>query len=212
MSLSSAIQRLLAANREMWTNIFRWLFILVAGKAAKGQPGETSNAKIQTSKKIQISRIKPEWREERFGDAHWSEYPDVVGEGGQVGVYELDDPTTADSPDRHLAVANHGRFALHRQTTAGVPQTSQSAVSRVSQPADRPLTGRARLLNGLPIGKSAIPQVGKPAVRTSKMPNKVQTLPPPWALAGKTGAPVDRAFSPDGNGGRGFPGRCPGLV
>ena len=154
----------------MWTNIFRWLCFLVAGKAAKGQPGETSNAKIQTSKKIQISRIKPEWREERFGDAHWSEYPDVVGEGGQVGVYELDDPTTADSPDRHLAVANHGRFALHRQTTAGVPQTSQSAVSRVSQPADRPLTGRARLLNGLPIGKSAIRQVGKPAVHNGKMP------------------------------------------
>jgi hypothetical protein len=72
-------------------------------------------------------------------------------------------------------VANHGRFALHRQTTAGVPQTSQSAVSRVSQPADRPLTGRARLLNGLPIGKSAIPQVGKPAAHTGQKP-KVQAL------------------------------------
>jgi hypothetical protein len=47
----------------------------------------------------------------------------------------------------------------------GVAQTSQSAVSRVSQPADASPTGRARLLNGLLIGKSAIQQVGKPAVR-----------------------------------------------
>jgi hypothetical protein len=69
------------------------------------------------------------------------------------------------SHPRRLEVATHARSALRRQTTAGVPQTSQSAVSRVSQPADRPFTGRVQLLNGLPIGKSAIPQVGKPAVR-----------------------------------------------
>jgi hypothetical protein len=45
------------------------------------------------------------------------------------------------------------------------PQTSQSAVSRVSQPADCSPSGRVQLLDGLPIGKSAIQQVGKPAVR-----------------------------------------------
>jgi hypothetical protein len=80
------------------------------------------------------------------------------------------------APYRHLAVSNHGRFALRRRTTAGVPQTSQSAVSRVSQPADRPLTGRARLRNVLPIRKSAIPQVGKPAVRTGQMPIRCSAL------------------------------------
>ena len=41
---------------------------------------------------------------------------------------------------------------MRLRSTAGVPQTSQSAVSRVSQPAHRPLTGRVRFLNGLPIG------------------------------------------------------------
>ena len=81
------------------------------------------------------------------------------------------------APYTPLTVANHEGSALRRQTTAGVPQTSQSAVSRVSQPADRPLTGRARLLNGLPIGKSAIPQVGKPAVRTPKNFNDPDQAP-----------------------------------
>jgi hypothetical protein len=80
------------------------------------------------------------------------------------------------APYGHLAVSNHARSTLRRQTTAGVPQTSQSAVSRVSQPADRPLPGRARLLNGLPIRKSAIRQVGKPAVRTGQMPNRCSAL------------------------------------
>ena len=56
-------------------------------------------------------------------------------------------------------------FGTAHRLPSGVPQTSQSAVSRVSQPADRPLTGRVRFLNALPIGKSAIRQVGKPAVR-----------------------------------------------
>jgi hypothetical protein len=54
---------------------------------------------------------------------------------------------------------------LQRATGGPVPQTSQSAVSRVSQPADRPTTGRAAPLSDLPIGKSAIRQVGKPAVQ-----------------------------------------------
>jgi len=60
------------------------------------------------------------------------------------------------------------RYVRPRRTRAGfsrVPQTSQSAVSRVSQPAERSFTARARFLNGLPIGKSAVQQVGKPAVR-----------------------------------------------
>jgi hypothetical protein len=67
-------------------------------------------------------------------------------------------------------VLAHSATTVRRQTTAGVPQTSQSAVSRVSQPADRPITGRVRLLNALPVRKSAIQRVGKPAVRTGKTP------------------------------------------
>jgi len=46
-----------------------------------------------------------------------------------------------------------------------VPQTSQSAVSRVSQPAGGTPHGNARNSDGLPIGKSALRQVGKPAIR-----------------------------------------------
>jgi cytochrome c oxidase assembly protein subunit 15 len=79
-------------------------------------------------------------------------------------------PAAGSAPYKPLAVSNRWRSVLRLQTTAGVPQTSQSAVSRVSQPADRPLNGRTRLLSSLPIGKSAIQQVGKPAVRTGKMP------------------------------------------
>ena len=62
-----------------------------------------------------------------------------------------------------------------------VPQTSQSAVSRVSQPADHSPTERARLQNGLPIGKSAIPQVGKPnATRISPLNSEFLAALPRW--------------------------------
>ena len=50
-----------------------------------------------------------------------------------------------------------------------VPQTSQSAVSRVSQPASGMSNWRARPTDDPPIGKSAIQQVGKPAVHPHKL-------------------------------------------
>ena len=46
-----------------------------------------------------------------------------------------------------------------------VAQTSKSAVSRVSKPADRPPMQRARFHSAPPIGKSATQQVWKPALR-----------------------------------------------
>ena len=57
--------------------------------------------------------------------------------------------------------------------TAPVAQTSKSAVSRVSKPAGRPHPQRLALPHAsetalpLPIWKSAIQQVGKPALRTA---------------------------------------------
>jgi len=106
-----------------------------------------------------------------------------------------------------MTVANHERAALRLQATAGVPQTSQSAVSRVSQPADGSGTGRARLLDKLPIGQSAIRQVGKPAVRTSQRRVRAASCrpaprPPRWPTPRKTrhpgwkGGPVRRAGRP----------------
>jgi hypothetical protein len=65
-----------------------------------------------------------------------------------------------------------------------VPQTSKSAVSQVSKPADRPAFGRATHCHALPIWKSAIQQVWKPAVRGVHGEGRGELLPdPPLSLA-----------------------------
>jgi len=51
---------------------------------------------------------------------------------------------------------------------AVVPQTSKSAVSQVSKPASRAIFGRATQFHALPIWKSAIRQVWKPALRVRR--------------------------------------------
>jgi hypothetical protein len=60
-----------------------------------------------------------------------------------------------------------------------VPQISKSAVSQVSKPAGCTASRRIQHLDALPIWKSAMQQVGKPAVRLAQAAYKVQ-FPGAW--------------------------------
>ena len=75
-------------------------------------------------------------------------------------------------------------FQMQRPGRGGllVPQISKSAVSHPAlrdKPADCTASWRIRPLDGLPIWKSAIQQVGKPAVRLAQTAYKLQSEPAP---------------------------------
>jgi hypothetical protein len=61
-----------------------------------------------------------------------------------------------------------------------VPQTSKSAVSRVSKPAGGTASWRIRHLDGLPIWKSAIQRVGNLRYGLRKIACKVQAVAAGW--------------------------------
>ena len=117
------------------------------------------------------------------------------GVRGQIRAFERDDrssrlktaiPRLRAAPNRHLAVANHARSALRRQTTAGVSPTSQSNATGISHPFGPTYTHETAATERCPgLGLSAsdhwTPRTALRRPVILPLPGGAGRLPLPWA-------------------------------